>query len=142
MRRAKICAGDLTASHVAPLERKAGWSADAHANGAAAGGGGDNGDGHRAALLAAQGQLLHCAGADENGVRGRHGDGVVAGLPFDIVEIEMNGRAVAGEQEARQRRRKHDGIAHGDVGGRVAYLVLAPCHRHDAQRAFEVGHVE
>ena len=128
--------------HVAAFERKARRTADAHPNGAAAGGAGGDRDGHRAALLGAQRQLLRRSGADQNGVRRRHGDRVIAGLPFDIVEIEMNGRAVAGKQEARQRRRQHDRIAHDDVGGGVADLVLAPRHRHDAQRAFEIGHVE
>ena len=49
-------------------------------------------------------------------VRAGHGDRVVAGLPFDIVEIEMKAGAVARQQEARQRRREHDRIAHNDVG--------------------------
>ncbi len=54
----------------------------------------------------------------------------------------MNSRAVAGQQEARQRRRQHDRIAHGDVGRGLADFVLAPRHRHDAHGACEVRHVE
>ena len=54
----------------------------------------------------------------------------------------MKAGAVAWKEEARQRRREYDRIAHNDVGRAVADLVLAPRHRHDADGAGEVGHVE
>ena len=51
---------------------------------------------------------------------------IVAGRAFDIVEIEMQAGAVAGQQEARQRRAQHHRIAHHDVSRGMADLVLAP----------------
>ena len=50
--------------------------------------------------------------------------------------------AVAGEQEARQRRGEHDRIAHDHVAGRLADLVLRPGDRHDARRAGKGRNVE
>ena len=54
----------------------------------------------------------------------------------------MHGAAVAGEQEARQRRGQHHRIADDDVADGAADLVLRPGHRHHARGAGEVGNVE
>ena len=54
----------------------------------------------------------------------------------------MHGRAVAGEEEARQRRRQDDRVAHRHVGGGMADFVLAPRDRHDADRAGKIADVE
>ena len=67
---------------------------------------------------------------------------VVAGRTFDVVEIEMQRAAVAGEQEARQRRGQHHRIAHGHVAAGAADLVLAPGHRHHPHGAGEGRNVE
>ena len=52
-----------------------------------------------------------------------------------VVQAFGAGTAVAGEQEARERRGQHHRIAHHDVGRSMADLVLAPRHRHHAHRA-------
>ena len=122
------------------VERKARRSGDGDVDGAVAGRIRRDRDGERAALLGAQRQLLR-RGAGERAGRGDR-ERVIAALAFDIVEIEMQARAVAGQQEPRQRGAEHDRIAHSHVGTGVADLVLAPRHRHDAQRAGEVGDIE
>ena len=74
--------------------------------------------------------------------RGLDVDGVVAGRAFDIVEIEAHGAVVAIEQEARQRRGQHHGIAHRDIGGGAAELGRGPRHRHHPRGAGELRNVE
>ena len=69
-------------------------------------------------------------------------DAVIAGRALDIVEIETHRALVAIEQEARQRRRQHHGIAHRDVDGGAAELGRIPRHRHDARGAGEFRNVE
>ena len=53
----------------------------------------------RTALLGAQRQLLGCGRRER--ARSSHGDGVIARLAFDIVEIEMKARVIARQEEAR-----------------------------------------
>ena len=74
--------------------------------------------------------------------RGLDVDGVVARRAFDIVEIETHGAVIAIEQEARQRRRQHHGIAHRDIGRGAAELGRGPGHRHHARGAGEFRNVE
>ena len=74
--------------------------------------------------------------------RGLDADGVVAGRALDIVEVETHGALVAVEQEARQRRRQHHGIAHRDVDRGAAELGRGPRHRHDPRGAGEFRNVK
>ena len=69
-------------------------------------------------------------------------DGVVAGRALDIVEIKTHRALVAVEQEARQGRGQHHGIAHGDVDGGAAELGRSPRHRHHARGAGEFRNVK
>ena len=124
----------------AAVERKARRPGDGDAHGAVPGRVRRDRDGERAALLGAQRQLLRRRAGERAGRRDR--ERVIAALAFDIVEIEMEAGTVAGQQEPRQRGAEHHRIAHGHVGAGVADLVLAPRHRHDAQRAGEVGDIE
>ena len=98
---------------VAALERKSAGPLTLTLNAADAGGGGRerHRERRRAPWRAASASASRVAGKRIGTASTR--DGVVAGRAFDIVEIEMNAGAVAGQQEARQRRRQHDRIAHG-----------------------------
>ena len=125
---------------VTALQGKAARAADADPHRAVAGGRGGERHIGGATLLRAQGELQVRRGRKRVGAR--HHDGVVAGRPFDIVEVEMHRRAVARQQEARQRRRQHHRIAHGDIGRAVADLTFAPADRHHAHSAGKVGDVE
>ena len=69
-------------------------------------------------------------------------DGVVARRALDIVEIETHGAVIAIEQEARQGRRQHHGIAHRDIGRGAAELGRGPGHRHHPRGAGEFRNVE
>ena len=69
-------------------------------------------------------------------------DGIVAGQALDIVDIETHGAVIAVEQEARQGRGQHHGIAHRDVDRGAAEFGRAPRHRHDARGAGEFRNVE
>ena len=69
-------------------------------------------------------------------------DGVIAGCAFDIVEIETHGAVIAVEQEARQGRGQHHGIAHRDVGRGAAEFGRGPRHRHHPRGAGEFRNVE
>jgi hypothetical protein len=71
-----------------------------------------------------------------------HADAVIAGRALDIVEVETDGALVAIEQEARQCRRQHHGIAYRDVDGRATEPGRIPRHRHDAGGTGELGNVE
>ena len=96
----------------------------------------------RAALLG--GELERGSGIAGNLHRpGRlDADGVVAGAALDIVEIDAHGAVIAIEQEARQGRGQHHGIAHRDIGGGAAELGRGPRHRHHARGAGEFRNVE
>ena len=97
---------------------------------------------HRAALL---GRELYRGGGiagDLHRSRRLDVDGVVAGRALDIVEIEAHGAVIAIEQEARQRRRQHHGIAHRDIGRGAAELGRGPGHRHHPRGAGEFRNVE
>ena len=83
------------------------------------------------ALLAGEADLLLRLAHGERAV-GLHADRVLARRTLDIVEVEADGAAIAGEQEARQGRGQHDRIAHRDVARGVADLVLRPGDRHHA----------
>ena len=74
--------------------------------------------------------------------RGLDGDGEVTGCAFDIVDVEAHGALVAVEQEARQSRGQHHGIAHGDIGRGAAELGGRPGHRHHPRGAGELRNVK
>ena len=97
---------------------------------------------HRGSLLG--GQLYRRRGVTGELDRPRCSDidGVVAGRAFDIVEIEVHGAVIAIEQEARQRRGQHDGIADRDVGGGAAKLGRGPGHGHHPGGAGELRNIE
>ncbi len=67
---------------------------------------------------------------------------VVARFALDVVDVDMHLRPVAEIEEARQRRRDDDGVAHDHVGLRRADLGLRPRDRHHPDRAVEGGKVE
>ena len=67
---------------------------------------------------------------------------VVARFAFDIVEVDMDLRAVAEIEEARQGRRDDDGVAHDHVGFGRADLRFRPRDRHHPDRAVERRQVE
>ena len=97
---------------------------------------------HRGALLGRE--------LDRGGRIARHfhrtrrldADGVVAGGAFDIVEVEAHGALVAVEQEARQRRGQHHGIADRDIGRGATEFGRGPGHRHHPRGAGEFRNVE
>ena len=97
---------------------------------------------HRGALLG--GELDRGGGiaGHLHRARGLDVDGVVAGRALDVVEVETHGALVAIEQEARQGRRQHHGIAHRDIGGGAAELGRGPRHRHHPRGAGEFRNVE
>ena len=94
-----------------------------------------------AALLGLERQCLVRILDGERTVGG-HRDLIIAGLAFDIVEVEPERALVAHQQEARERGGEHHGIAHHDVGRGVADLVVAPGDRHHPHGADEARNVE
>ena len=132
----------LHRQRIVAFERKAARPAHAHGDIADADGGRRQRQRHGAALLGVEPQRLRRGIAGHVDAVALHLDAVVAGLPFDIVDVEMHGAAIAVEQEARQRRGDHHLIADGDVGLRAADLVARPRHRHHAGGAGEVRDVE
>ena len=110
--------------------------------GAAEAGGGDR-DGHLA--LGAGGELDGAAGGigrDQHRAAHVEIDEIGAGRPLDIVDGEMEARLVADGEEARQRRLRHDLVAHDDVGAGLAGAAGRPGDSHHAHRAVEGGQVE
>ncbi len=69
-------------------------------------------------------------------------DGVIAGGAFDVVEVKTHGALIAIEQEARQRRGQHHGIADRDIGRGTAKLGRGPRHRHHPRGAGELRNFE
>ena len=97
---------------------------------------------HRAALLGGELCVGHGIAADLDRAGGFDADGVVAGCALDIVEIHAHGAVVAVEQEARQGRGQHHGIAHRDVGRGAAEFGRGPRHRHHPRGAGEFRNVK
>ncbi len=70
---------------------------------------------HRGSLLGCEFYSGGGIAGDLHGTRRLDIDGVIAGRTFDVVQVKTHGAVVAIEQEARQRRRQHHGIAHRDI---------------------------
>ena len=142
VRRARICVAGLHRERVTAFEREAARPADAHRDIADADSRRRQRQRNGAALLGVEPYRLRRGVAGHVDAVALHLDPVVAGLAFDIVDVEMHGAAVAVEQEARQGRRHHHLVADGDVGRGAADLVARPRHRHHAGGAGEVRDVE
>ena len=87
------------------------------------------------ALLGGELERERLIAVELDGAFAAHGEAVIAGRAFDVVQLELDRAAVAGAQEARQRRGQNHRIAHHHVARSPANLVLAPGHRHHAHGA-------
>ena len=79
---------------------------------------------------------------DADAVAGLELEAVVAGSTRDVVDLDEEPRAVAGEQELRDAGADHHRIADQHVLDRMADAVARPGHGHDADGAVELRHVE
>ena len=127
---------------VTAFEDKSARPADAHGHRGAAGAARRQRHRGGAALFGIELESLRRHAADDVDAFAPHLQSIVAGLPCDVVDLEMHGAAIAVEKKARQRRGEHHRVPYGDVTGGAADLVLRPRDRHHPRRAGKIRDVE
>ena len=89
------------------------------------------------------GQLeIHDSAIHAGGAFGLEGDNIFARGPVHVMDRNTDLGLVSGRQEARQCHLADHGVAHRHVGLGRANGGFAPGHRHQAQAAVEVGHLQ